>query len=541
MPPNKEPKYGEEMPDDLSGDKTLLGYKLPAAYSRPKDEDDDESAENTLNGVEARQPAQPARPVPAARPATISRPGMPAAARPTPAPLPAQRPAAAPPRPAAAPRMGPPAGSRPVQPRPAPPPKFFPAEPKTIKETGLTESAFEEMCLKALFFAGEMRTVEVCRKLKLPLQMVEDTLEGLRKGKLVDIKGGSGGIGKSQMIYVCTSFSREVLQQILDRNRYNGPAPVPYTDYIAALKAQTIRGTRITKQMIADKFEGLIIRDYIYEGVGPAMNSGKAIFFYGLPGNGKTAVCQCMTNCFEGEIFIPYAVSIDGFVVKLFDDVVHKAVPWRDGEQRWDERWVRCRRPLVVVGGELTLEMLDMSYSSEVKFYEAPIQMKAGNGMLLIDDFGRQKVAPKDLLNRWIVPLESEVDYLQLVTGKKFSIPFDVFVVFSTNLDPASLVDDAFLRRVRYKLEVQSPDEQLFKEIFASVCESKGVPYDESAIDYLIRRHYRGDQPRKFAACHPRDLMAQIIDNANFRDEEPLLTPEAMDRVAKSYFVRFSD
>jgi hypothetical protein len=200
---------------------------------------------------------------------------------------------------------------------------------------------------------------------------------------------------------------------------------------------------------------------------------------------------------------------------------------------------VRCKRPLVTVGGELTMEMLDLVYSPDVKFYEAPFQLKATNGMLLIDDFGRQRVAPKDLLNRWIVPLESEIDFLTLHTGKKLQIPFDVFVAFSTNLDPADLVDDAFLRRVRYKLAVQPPDEQQFHDIWATVCNGKRVAYDGDAIEWLVNTHYRPTK-RPFAACQPRDLLGQVIDIAHYRGETPQLTPELLDMAAKNYFVKFA-
>lgn len=537
----RDRKYAPPSPEELSGDKTLLGYKLPA--NRGHFEEDESTSSGVLDtrlprretpapAAPARRPAGPSAARPAAAPSSGLRPAVPGPAAPAPSARPARLPAPPAPRPAPA---AAPAGDKSDL-------SFFPQEPKTLRDTGLTETALEEMVLKALFFGGEMRGIDVARKLRLPSSMVDETLEGLRKAKMVDIKGGSGGgLGRSTMIYVVTTFAREVLQQVLDRNRYNGPAPVPYGDYIAAVKAQTIRGSRITRERMEDKFDGLIIRDDIYDGIGPAMNSGKAIFFYGPPGNGKTAICQRMTNCFEGEVFIPYAVTIDGFVVKVFDEVVHRTLPYREGEPKWDERWARCRRPLVVVGGELMLEMLDMAYSPEVKFYEAPLQMKANNGMLLIDDFGRQRVSPKDLLNRWIVPLESEVDYLSLVTGKKLTLPFDVFVVFSTNLDPRELVDDAFLRRVRYKLEVRSPDEVLFKEIFQLVCQQKAVPYDAAAVEYLIATHYKGDPPRRFAACQPRDLVEQIVDQCHYRGIEPRLTPEMMDRVARGYFVRFGD
>ncbi|WP_223631595.1 ATPase [Corallococcus sp. EGB] len=417
--------------------------------------------------------------------------------------------------------------------------RFWPAQPKSLQDAGLTTTFVEELVLKAIFFAGEMRGMDVATRLQLPTTLVDEVIEGLRRQKYIDIRGGgSSGVGRSTMIYQLTTFVTDVLRQILDRNRYNGPAPVPFNEWVAAVKQQTVRGNRITRQRMQDKFGDLIIRDYIFDGIGPAMNSGRAIFFYGPPGNGKTAICQGMVNCYEGDIFVPHAVLIDDFVVKMFDANIHRAVEDEPGAPSYDRRWVRCRRPLVVVGGELTLEMLDLVYTPEVKYYEAPFQMKASNGMLLIDDFGRQKVSPKDLLNRWIVPLESDVDILTLHTGKKIQVPFDVFAAFSTNLDPSALVDDAFLRRVRYKLEVQRPDEEQFHEIFQVMCKKRGVPYDARAVDYLIDEHYRPAN-RPFAACQPRDLLDQVIDMAHYQGMSPRLEPALLDAAVRSYFVRF--
>jgi hypothetical protein len=417
--------------------------------------------------------------------------------------------------------------------------RFWPAQPRSLADTGLNATMVEELILKAIFYAGEMRGMDIANRLKLPTSVIEDSLEGLRRQKYIDIRGGGGsGVGKSTMIYQLTTFATDVLRQILDRNRYNGPAPIPIQEWVEAVRKQSIRGNRITRQRMEDKFGDLIIRDYIFDGIGPAMNSGRAIFFYGPPGNGKTAICQGMVNCFEGEIFIPHAILIDDFVVRIFDNILHKPIEEESGSPSYDRRWVRCRRPLVVVGGELTLEMLDLVYSPEVKYYEAPFQMKATNGMLLVDDFGRQKVSPKDLLNRWIVPLESDVDMLTLHTGKKVQVPFDVFSAFSTNLDPSDLVDDAFLRRVRYKLEVQPPDEELFHQIFDVMCQKRGVPYDSEMVQYLIDKHYK-PAGRRFAACQPRDLLDQMIDMARYLGVEPQLDQDLVDSAVRSYFVRF--
>ncbi len=419
--------------------------------------------------------------------------------------------------------------------------KFFPPQPRSLQDAGLSQTMGEELVMKALFFAGELRGAELANRIKLPQLIVDEIIEGLRKQKFVDLKGGAGmGVGKSGMIYTLTSFANDILKQILDRNRYNGPAPVRLEDWFEAVKAQTVRGMRVTREKMKERFgTNLIIKDEMFDGLGPAMNSGKAIFFYGPPGNGKTALCQALVRCYDGEIWVPHALLVDDFIIRVFDANLHEALPDDPNAPANDARWVRCKRPLVTVGGELTMEMLDLVYSPDVKFYEAPFQLKATNGMLLIDDFGRQRVSPKDLLNRWIVPLESEIDFLTLHTGKKLQIPFDVFVAFSTNLDPGDLVDDAFLRRVRYKLAVQPPDEQQFHDIWATVCNGKRVAYDGDAIEWLVNTHYRPTK-RPFAACQPRDLLGQVIDIAHYRGETPQLTPELLDLAAKNYFVKFT-
>lgn len=398
----------------------------------------------------------------------------------------------------------------------------------------------EELVLKALFFAGELRGADLSQRIKLPQVIVDELVEGLRKQKFVDLKGGAGlGVGKSTMIYTLTTYATDVLRQITDRNRYNGPAPVRMEDWFEAVALQTVRGQRVTRQKMETRFGDLVVKDSVFDGLGPALNSGRAIFFYGPPGNGKTALCQSLVQCYDGDIWVPHSLLVDDFIIRLFDPTIHQVIANDPDATAFDARWVRVKRPLVVVGGELTLETLDLIYSSDVKYYEAPFQLKATNGMLLIDDFGRQLVSPKDLLNRWIVPLENDVDYLTMHTGKKLKVPFDVFVAFSTNLDPAALVDDAFLRRVRYKLAVQPPDEEQFQAIWEVVCRKKGVAYDADAIDWLIATHFK-PQNRPFAACQPRDLLDQVIDIAHYRGVAPALSGDLLDAAVKNYFVRFA-
>ncbi len=411
----------------------------------------------------------------------------------------------------------------------APKARFYPLNPRTLEEAGLSGAQLEAAVLKALFFAGEMRGIDLARHLKLPHQLTEPALDRLRRQKLIDIRGGTGqGFGLSTMIYTLTAMAQEPVQQVLSLNRYDG---------VAAVRAQTIRGVRVNREMLTQKLDGLIVRESLFDGLGPAMNSGRAIFFHGPPGNGKTAICQRMAGCYSWDVFVPYAVEVDGFVIKVYDEIIHHPVPPREGDPATDERWVRCKRPLVTVGGELTLDMLDLSFSQEAKFYEAPLQMKASNGVLLIDDLGRQRVTPRELLNRWIFPLENDVDYLELATGKRFSIPFDAFLVFSTNLDPKDLVDDAFLRRVRYKLKIEAPDAETYKQIFRAQCERKGLGYDEREVEAFIAAMRAAG--RTLAACQPRDLLEQLVDHSRYHGERPELSLEALERAAGTYFVQF--
>jgi energy-coupling factor transporter ATP-binding protein EcfA2 len=289
----------------------------------------------------------------------------------------------------------------------------------------------------------------------------------------------------------------------------------------------------------------LVISDEMLARIGPAVNSGKSIFLYGPPGNGKTTVAETVGRLvLGGTIWIPYAFDVDGQIIRVFDNVNHELA---DDEQRVrlgtgltpDPRWIRIKRPMIMVGGELTLAGLDLVYDDINKYYEAPFQVKANGGMFLIDDFGRQQVRPRDLLNRWIVPLEKGVDFLTLATGRKIEMPFYVLIVFSTNIDPRDLVDEAFLRRIRHKIEITDPDPKQFREIFIRVCNAKGVPYNDQALAYLLKKWYV-EQNRKLRSVHPRDLINQLLDIATYLNKPPMLTQEMIDRAAASYFVDLS-
>ncbi len=418
-------------------------------------------------------------------------------------------------------------------------PPHVPPVPVDITQTGLKRGAVTDLLLKTTYFAGEISGYELAHEMRLPFKTIlEPIIQELRRDKLLEVKGGGGSFGAISMIYSVTSKASDLLRQILDRNRYTGPAPVSMTDYVELVEAQSIRRQKMPKRRLVPEFGHLVLSDDVFDGIGPAINSGMAILLHGPPGNGKTAICQAMINCYDDLIFVPYAIEVDGNIIKVFDEHNHKVVSSgrSGGEAFYDQRYVLCRRPLIMVGGELSLDMLDMTYSPEARFYEAPIQLKANGGILFVDDFGRQRVSPRELLNRWIVPLESEFDFISLVTGKKLRIPFDVFVVFATNLDPESLVDDAFLRRVRYKLEVGRPTWEQYRTIFEMACASHDIPFSEEGFAYLKRLYERDRRP--IAACEPRNLLDAIRSLGEYFERDPALTPEFIDRAYRSYFTR---
>jgi predicted ATPase with chaperone activity len=338
---------------------------------------------------------------------------------------------------------------------------------------------------------------------------------------------------------------------VLDRNQYAGPAPVPLEQYLDMLARQQIGDMVIEQASIRQAFNHLIVSEKMLDRIGPAANSSRSLFLYGPAGNGKTTIAEGIANMLGGHVLIPYAVEVDGQIIKVFDPLNHQVVQQNEvghGEAAAfggapaaarfpDARWLICRRPRVVTGGELILEQLELIFDPVSKIYEAPFQMKANGGLFLIDDFGRQKCRPQDLLNSWIVPLEKKWDFLALQTGKKIQVPFDVLIVFSTNLNPKDLVDDAFLRRIRHKIEVPNPSPAEFRAIFQLVCKQKKVPYSDEGLRHLLQEHYM-KVGRDLRSCHPRDLCDQILDEAKYRSIAPAMTKELIDRAAEAYFVK---
>lgn len=432
----------------------------------------------------------------------------------------------------------------------------IPPEPTSLSETGLGMGFINDLVLKIVYFNGSITGQQIEDETKLPfLGVIDKALEFLKLEEYVDITGAQGGFNERAFQYVIANKGRLKINEVLARSQYAGPAPVPLDVYIDIVQRQSVGNMVVDGRVVNDAFSHLVVNQTMLDKIGPAANSARSLFLYGPPGNGKTTIAEGIANMMGGQILIPYAVEIDGQVIKVFDPLNHKPIPQppvartepnaafggapQHHEFVPDRRWVVCKRPQVVVGGELIMEQLELIFDPISKVYEAPYQLKANGGLFLIDDFGRQKVRPQDLLNRWIVPLEKKIDYLALQTGKKLQVPFDVLIVFSTNLSPKDLVDDAFLRRIRHKIEVPNPTPDEYREIFRRVAKAKGVPYSDDGLRYLVQEHYMKVR-RDLRSCHPRDLCDQILDESRYRGAAPIMSKELIDRACEAYFVKFN-
>jgi len=417
---------------------------------------------------------------------------------------------------------------------------FYPEIPESLAALGLNENFVDEMILRIYYLKGNITGNAVSMALHVPFyNVIQPRLEELRRQELIDL-AGQEGLGEGGYKFALTSMGLERAQSLMQKTAYAGPMPVPLDSLIASIKAQTIKNVVVTHQNIRKAFSDLVIHDFVLNQIGPAVNSASSIFLFGAAGNGKTSIAERITRLMGGAIFVPHAVETEGQIIKLYDAITHDATDDLNGETvlDYDSRWVRIKRPVVVVGGELTLAGLDLIYSENAKVYEAPFQMKANGGIFLIDDFGRQQCRPMDLLNRWIVPLEKRYDYLTLATGKKLEMPFDELICFSSNLEPTDLADEAFLRRIKYKVNIADPDEAQWRQIWGFVCKSKKVPYDDKALDYMIEKWFIPHN-RPFRMCQPRDILDQMVALAKYSVEPPTMNPDLIDSACSTYFVDF--
>jgi predicted ATPase with chaperone activity len=411
-----------------------------------------------------------------------------------------------------------------------------PIAPETIEDVANRRTFLEQLLLKILYLSGPLSMTEWGNISCLSPLIVDELFRRLRTEQLCEVVGMIGDVRRVAI----TSQGRVRAAEWMALSQYAGPAPVPLQDYIQQVRLQTVRSLEVHPAAVQRAFANLVIDDQTLTRLGTALNSGGSIFLYGPTGSGKTTIAEALPRVLaDDSVWIPHAVESDGHVITVFDPLVHHKIQ-RAHELNADPRWVCCERPKVVVGGELTIEMLDLQFNPVTKFYAAPGQMKANNGVLIIDDFGRQRVRPEELLNRWVVPLDRRFDFLTLVGGKKIEVPFELLVVFATNMDPAHLADAAFLRRIQTKVKVGMATEPQFAEIFRRVCVAAGLSYDVALVQELISvLQNRFHEPLR--PCYPRDLINQILWAARYEQRKPKLDHAALMRAAESYFISDSE
>ena len=407
--------------------------------------------------------------------------------------------------------------------------------PKSVEALGVRRNVLEELALKVLYMSGELTLRELAARMRLALPVVQELFQALRKGVLVEIKGLTEGT----YLVTTTSDGKSRALELLGQNHYVGPAPVSLADYVERVRAQSVRNFPVKAADLERAFSHLVLSRQMITQLGTALVSGTSIVLYGSTGTGKSAIAEVTPEVYHDQVWVPYALEIDSQIITVYDPIVHRsprqqaaAAPDEDA----DTRWMLCRRPRVTVGGELTMDMLDLQFHPVSKFYVAPVQMKANNGVLIIDDFGRQRMRPEELLNRWTVPLDRGVDFLTLVGGRKIDIPFDLFVVFATNLEPASLADEAFLRRIHNKIKVDFMEPEQFKEVFQRLCVETGLAYDPTVVDHLIAV-LLNELKQPLRACYPRDIIAQIGWAAKFEGKAPELDRDTVAAACRNYFI----
>ena len=406
-----------------------------------------------------------------------------------------------------------------------------PPLPEELADTGIAEGFLCDLALKHVAMLPEPTTTAVAERMHLTRTLTEDLLQKLYREKLIEVKMQTT-VGSTR--YAMLDHGWDRLTRLLSVCGYVGAAPVSLNDYAHMMRLQSIPNDPASMETVRAAFHDLVLPETLLQTLGCVINSRRSLFLTGLPGTGKTAVAERINGALSGGIWIPYAVEIDGQIIRVFDSHCHRLAAEEYTPVEHDRRWVLIDRPLVVVGGELTLENADLTWSDAAKFYEAPFQMKSNGGTLVIDDFGRQRVAPQDLLNRWIVPLERRVDYLALHTGKKIEVPFEQLVVFSTNLDEKDLADQAFLRRMGYRARVEPPTAEAYCEIFRHQANKRGIRIDQPVLDHILTK-YRVER-RQMKGCEPRDILDRATDICLFEAQKLELTPHIVDVAWRNYF-----
>jgi hypothetical protein len=420
----------------------------------------------------------------------------------------------------------------------------YPPVPQTFEEIGLPENFLANLFLKHAFFRYSFTLREMSEALKIPMEPVELLNDYLKQQKFVDISPRDllsplPSHLATEIRYTLSDSGKKAAAQELEFNSYVGPTPVNLEDYWDWVESQTIQQVEVKETQLREAFRDYVVSESLFEEIGPAIASGRSIFLFGPSGNGKTALASCLGEVSHDSVFIPYALYVQGQIIRVFDESNHQRVssPQKAPALGRDLRWVLCRRPLIIAGGEMSESALEPKYNPVSKYYEAPHQIQANNGVFIIDDFGRQKIAPKELLNRWMYPLDTRQDFCNLHTGQQFAVPFDQLIIFCTNLDPNTLADEAFLRRIRSKIFIGYISQEEYLEIFRRVCERYGLRFDQKIVQKLMKRFYR-QTSRPLRACHPRDLIEKLIDRAKFKGETPQLNYEALHLACQTYFIK---